>query len=237
MSSKREDEGARAGAAAGPRAATAGELKAQIEAEREGRPFLVHRDGAGEQRIAPIEEGASVVWIGRSPSADLKVEWDGEVSALHAQIEVVREECTLVDEGLSTNGSFVNGERVRGRRMLRDGDMIRVGQTTVLYRAPGAAGAESTVVSADALTAAGVSPAQRRVLVALCRPYKDNASFATPSTNQQIAEELYLSVDAVKTHLRALFEKFEVESLPQNRKRVALVERALQSGLIREQDL
>jgi DNA-binding CsgD family transcriptional regulator len=93
------------------------------------------------------------------------------------------------------------------------------------------------VTSADALTAAGVSAAQRRVLLALCRPFKDGAAFATPATNKQIAEELHLSVDAVKTHLRALFEKFEVTELPQNKKRAGLVERALQSGLVREQEL
>lgn len=222
---------------AGPRAASAAELKRQVEAERDGRPFLVYRDSEGEQLIVPVAPDASELWLGRSPSADIHLEWDGEVSALHAQLEVIRDDCTLVDEGLSRNGSFVNGERVRGRRLLRDGDIVRLGQTSVLYRAPGAEGMDSTVVSADALTAAGVSPAQRRVLVGLCRPYKDGAAFATPSTNQQIAEELFLSVDAVKTHMRALFERFGVEGLPQNRKRVALVERALQSGLIREQDL
>ena len=93
------------------------------------------------------------------------------------------------------------------------------------------------MLSSDALTAAGVSPAQRRVLVALCRPFKEGTSFATPATNQQIADELHLSVDAVKTHMRALFESFEVTELPQNQKRVALVERALQSGLISEREL
>jgi DNA-binding NarL/FixJ family response regulator len=82
-----------------------------------------------------------------------------------------------------------------------------------------------------------VSPAQKRVLVALCRPFKDGAAFATPATNQSIADELVLSVEAVKTHLRALFEKFGVSDLPQNQKRVALVERALQSGLVNERDL
>ena len=47
------------------------------------------------------------------------------------------------------------------------------------------------MIAADALTAAGVSPAQRRVLVALCRPFKEGAAFATPATNQQIAAELH----------------------------------------------
>jgi pSer/pThr/pTyr-binding forkhead associated (FHA) protein len=221
----------------GPKAVTAVELKAQIETERLGRPFVVYRNAAGEQAIVAIAPDATRLWIGRSPSADVHIEWDAEVSSLHAQVEVVRDECTLVDEGLSTNGSFVNGERIGGRRHLRDGDTIRVGQTLILFRNPASAGAESTALSGDALTAAGVSPGQKRVLISLCRPYKEGAAFATPATNQQIADELTLSVDAVKTHLRALFEKFGVESLPQNRKRVALVERALQTGLITERDL
>lgn len=225
------------GPAPGPRAATAQELKAQIDAERSGRPFLAYRDRDGEQRLAVLDPDVRRLWVGRSGSADLRFEWDEEVSALHAQIEVVRDECTLVDDGLSRNGSFVNEERVSGRRLLRDQDVLRFGSSQVLYRAAASTGAESTVVAGELAGAATVSPAQRRVLIALCRPFKDRQPFATPATNQQIAAELHLSVDAVKTHLRALFEKFEVGELPQNQKRVALVERALGSGLIGERDL
>jgi pSer/pThr/pTyr-binding forkhead associated (FHA) protein len=220
----------------GPRARSAPELKAQIEAERLGRPFLVYRDAEDEQGLLIVDEGLPSLWIGRSSSADLSLPGDPEISNLHAQLEFVGAECTLVDDGLSRNGSFVNGERVSGRRRLRDGDTLRFGQTGVIYRAPTESGSE-TVLSGDALTAAGVSPAQKRVLVALCRPFKDGSSFATPATNGQIGEELHLSIDAVKTHLRALFEKFGVEGLPQNQKRVALVERALQSGLVSEREL
>jgi pSer/pThr/pTyr-binding forkhead associated (FHA) protein len=223
--------------AEGPRAQTAPELKEQIEAERGGRPFLVYRNEAGEQQLQVVAEGTAEFWVGRAEQAAISFPWDPEVSSLHAQIDVVGDVCTVVDDGLSRNGSFVNGERVRGRKRLRDGDMLRFGATVVLYRAPGEPGAESTVVSSDALDAAGVSPAQRRVLVALCRPFKDTAAFATPPTNQEIGAELHLSVDAVKTHLRALFQKFGVEDLPQQQKRVALVQRALQSGLISERDL
>jgi hypothetical protein len=223
--------------AGGPHPVSAVELKSQIEAERTGRPFLAYRDADGERRLLTIEPGVAEVWVGRSPSADVQVSWDEEVSALHAQLEVVRDQLTLVDEGLSRNGSYVNGERVAGRRRLRDGDMLRFGKTMVLFRAPALAEGASTVVASDALSAAAVSPAQRRVLVALCRPFKDSAAFATPPTNQQLADELHLSVDAVKTHMRALFEKFDVQELPQNRKRVAVVERALQTGLITQREL
>jgi FHA domain-containing protein/regulatory LuxR family protein len=221
----------------GPRPVSAVELKAQIEAERAGRPFLAYRDEDGERHLLLIGPEVSELWIGRSPSADVQLTWDEEVSSLHAQVEVIRDECTLVDEGLSRNGSFVNNERVAGRRHLRDGDILRFGRTLTLFRAPGAAAAESTVVASDALAAAQVSPAQRRVLVALCRPFKDGAAFATPPTNQQLADELHLSVDAVKTHMRALFEKFGVQELPQNRKRLAVVERALQTGLVTQREL
>jgi len=217
---------------------SAPELKAQIEAEREGRPFLVFRDGSGEQAIVAIVPGGAEHWVGRGESADVRLEWDEEVSALHAQIEVVGDECTLVDDGLSRNGSFVNEERVHGRRHLRDGDALRFGRTAVLYRRPGGgAGGEETVVATETPAAATVSPAQRKVLVALCRPYKDGGNFATPATNQQIGAELHLSVDAVKTHMRALFEKLGVGDLPQNQKRVALVERALQNGIVKSREL
>ncbi len=215
---------------------SAPELKAQIEAEREGRPFLVFRDADGEQVILPIEANAEL-WVGRGGSADVRLEWDEEVSALHAQIEVVRGECTLVDDGLSRNGSFVNEERVHGRRHLRDGDSLRFGRTLVVYRRPGEDAPEATAIATETPAAATVSPAQRKVLLALCRPYKEGERFATPATNQQIGEELHLSVDAVKTHMRALFEKLEVGDIPQNRKRVALVERALQSGVVNRREL
>jgi DNA-binding CsgD family transcriptional regulator len=218
------------------RVVSAPELKAQIEAERAGRPFLVFRDGAGEQRLIQIEADAEL-WVGRGGSADVRLEWDDEVSALHAQIEVVRDECTLVDDGLSRNGSYVDEQRVHGRRHLRDGDTIRCGRTCLVYRRPGDSAPEATAIATDIPAGAPVSPAQRKVLLALCRPYKDGGSFATPATNQEIGVELHLSVDAVKTHMRALFEKLGVGDLPQNQKRVALVERALQSGAVTKRDL
>ncbi len=221
----------------GPKARTASELKAQQDADRAGSVFLVHRDGSGEQRILVLGDGDRPLWIGRRETVEVSIPWDAQVSGVHAQLEPGGGEWTLVDDGLSRNGSFVNGARVQGRRRLRDGDMLRFGRTVVLYRAPAEQGGQSTAMAGDMLTAASLSEAQRRVLIALCRPFKDSGAHATPATNQQIAGELFLSVQAVKGHLRVLFEKFGVEELPQNRKRAALVERSLQSGLISEREL
>jgi DNA-binding CsgD family transcriptional regulator len=82
-----------------------------------------------------------------------------------------------------------------------------------------------------------LSPAQRRVLVALCRPYAGGAAFARPATNQQIADELFLSIPAVKTHLRSLFERFGLGNLPQNEKRARLVQVALDCGAVTSAEL
>jgi len=222
-----------------PRQTSAPELKAQIEAERRGRPFLVFRDGEGEQRILIVEAGTAELWVGRGEAAGLRLDWDGEVSTLHAQLEVVGGECTLLDDGLSRNGSFVGEERVHGRRRLRDGETLRFGRTRVLYRRPGGGGGapEETAIASETPVGATISPGQRRVLIALCRPFKDGSAFATPPTNQAIAAELHLSVDAVKTHMRALFERLDLEDLPQNRKRVALAQKALQTGVVGPREL
>ena len=119
----------------GERPQTPAELKEQIEIERLGAPLLIYRDD-DVQRIAQIKEDRGALWIGRSPSADVSLPGDSEVSKLHAQVEHVGSDCTLVDDGLSRNGSFVNEERVSGRRMLRDGDVIRVGRTRIRFLNP-----------------------------------------------------------------------------------------------------
>ena len=148
------------------------------------------------------------------------------------------EESGLADDGLSRNGSYINGERVTSRRRLRDGDVIRVGSTPLVYHNPVSPRPDSTArASSLSLTVGQLSPVKRRVLIALARPFRERAGFATPASNQQIADELYLSVEAVKTHLRGLFDLFAVEKLPQNQKRAKLVERAFTAGVITERDL
>jgi hypothetical protein len=213
------------------------ELKARLDAERAGEPFLVFRDGEGRQHLFPLGEGVEQVSVGRRLSVDIVLDWDDQVSRLHARLERVDRDWTVVDDGLSRNGTFVNGERLQGRRRLADGDTLVFGTTTVTFRSPHAESQAGTVMAEESPATIHLSDAQRRVLVALCRPYKDGAAFSSPATNAEIAEELVLSVDAVKTHLRVLFQKFGVEDLPQNQKRTRLVERAFHSGVITAREL
>lgn len=222
-----------------PHASTPAELQERLRAEREGEPFLVFRDDQGRQRLEQLEGRAGRVTIGRNPSNDVALTWDEEVSRLHAEIEPLGGEWILTDEGLSRNGSFVNGERVDGRRRLRDGDVIRIGRTSLAFRVPEPADSRPTAAATGKTsppTPPRLTDTQRRIITALVRPYRDS-DFAAPATNGQIAEEVFLSVDAVKAHLRGLFQAFGVDALPQNQKRAALAMRALQEGIVNRRDL
>jgi DNA-binding MarR family transcriptional regulator len=219
-----------------PHSASPSELRERIDAERRGRPFLVFRDGDREQRIVDLEGAADRLSVGRAAGNGISLPWDTEVSRLHAELEAIAGEWTVSDDGLSRNGTWVNGQRISGRHRLRDGDVIRVGQTTLAYRRPEAEDSQPTQIAGERLTLGDLPPTQRQVLVALARPYKHD-EFAIPATNGDIAAELHLSVDAVKSHLRALFGRFGIEHLPQNQKRSRLVAEALQSGVLSIRDL
>lgn len=219
-----------------PHAASPAELRDRIEAERSGSPFLVLREEGGPQRIVELA-GRDRISVGRGTSNEVALPWDTEVSRLHAELECIADEWTVSDDGLSRNGTYVNGTRISGRQRLRDGDIVRVGRTLIAYRRPEAEDSSGpTAVAGRGVSLDDLPATQRQVLLALARPYKHN-EFATPATNQQIADEVHLSVDAVKSHLRTLFTRFGIEHLPQNQKRSRLVAEALQQGVIATRDL
>jgi FHA domain/Bacterial regulatory proteins, luxR family len=216
---------------------SASELKELLAAERLGKPFLVFRDQEHRLMLVPIGRDSRSRTVGRRQEADISIFWDSEVSGVHAELHGVAGEWTIVDDGLSRNGTFVNGRRVAGRQRLREGDRIRVGQTTLVYKMGGAPRTESTAAAGVRPRPRQLTDTQRRVLVALCRPYRDGDHFAPPATNQQIAAELFLSVEAVKMHLRTLFAKLDLSELPQNEKRARLAESAIELGLVTPRDL
>lgn len=176
--------------------------------------------------------------IGRRAANGVALGWDPEVSRVHATLERAGRDWLIADDGVSRNGTWVNGARITGRHMLRDGDVIRIGGTAIAFCVPtdGGSTSEVTLTARGGSPAPQLTPAQRRVLVALCRPFRD-APYAAPASNQAIADELVVTVDAVKGTLSALFAAFGVEDLPQNAKRAALATAALRSGVVARRDL
>jgi hypothetical protein len=216
-------------------AQTAADLKALIAAERLGEPFLHARACDGKQQIFPLPDGTWRATVGRQDDCDVTLDWDQKVSRVHALLERVSGQWTFVDDGLSRNGSYVQGSRLIGRHTLKDGDRLCVGDTVLIYHDPTARDVESTARETSQPQAIPLSPTQRKILISLCRPVSDSVS-ATPATNPQIADEVFLTVDAVKAHLRVLFERFGLEELPQNEKRTRLASLVLASGVLSLRD-
>jgi hypothetical protein len=216
-------------------AEAAAEFQAIIAFERTAAPFVYWRDDRGRQLLLALKGDRWRITIGRSVDCDIALTWDAKVSRSHALLERVAGNWTLVDDGLSRNGTYYNGSRIIGRQRLADGDHVDLGRSRVFYRDPMRSDSASTAATDTGAMSPALSPTQRKVLIALCRPLNDSSA-ATPATNRQIASEVYLTVDAVKFHLRGLCDRFGLSQLPQNQKRARLAHAALAAGLLAPRD-
>lgn len=125
----------------------------------------------------------SVITIGRHPLNDLRFhpENDPDASSRHAEIRVLGNKATLRDLE-STNGTFVNGQRVPGERALFDGDLIAFGKDgpQVEFHALPNADAAAPVAEPDTTRIATPDAGQKSVPSAPAAPRRD--------TNVRIAE-------------------------------------------------
>ena len=172
---------------------------------------------------------AERVTVGTLESNDLVVDGDG-VSRVHAVLERFGDAWCVRDLG-SRNGTFVNGGRVIGERALHSGDEIVLGRLRLLFHSPARGNETAAVAQAPSLT-----PRERDVLVALCRPLLTGDAFTEPASIRAIAAELVVSEAAVKQHLSRLYVKFDVETQG-GRKRVLLANAAVARGAVKLGDL
>jgi pSer/pThr/pTyr-binding forkhead associated (FHA) protein len=75
-----------------------------------------------------FEAGPVPLTIGRTGDNGVVLARDDFASARHARVEAQRDGLWVIDLG-STNGTFVNGRRIDGRARLRQGDVVKVGDT------------------------------------------------------------------------------------------------------------
>lgn len=69
--------------------------------------------------------------IGRSPECDIFIE-DDKISRKHCIIEAFARDLVFISDLASTNGTHINGMRVRSTK-LKDKDRIQIGGTTLLF--------------------------------------------------------------------------------------------------------
>jgi DNA-binding CsgD family transcriptional regulator len=165
--------------------------------------------------------------VGKADENDIALADDPMASHLHAIVERFPAGWCVTDLG-SSNGTWVNGERIWSSRRLRHGDEIRLGQTRLIFRDLVSAGGTDTEaeVAPPSLTAR-----ERDVLAALCRPLLDRDIFTEPASTRAIADALVITPAAVKQHLGNLYDKFGIPSSDANR-RARLANEALRRGAI-----
>lgn len=140
--------------------------------------------------------GADGVTLGRDEVNDVSLRHDLRVSRSHAQIVNRDGQWVLTDLG-SKNGTFVNTRRVE-RRPLRDGDQIQIGTSTWHFHS--AEDPYATEAATDTDTHAPQLNLTNRELDVL-RLVSDGM------TDKQIAEDLQISVNTVRSHLDRIGEK------------------------------
>jgi pSer/pThr/pTyr-binding forkhead associated (FHA) protein len=212
----------------------AADLKARIEAERTGQAFVYYKDADTRQQILLLDPDADRISIGRRGDQDIVLHWDKQVSRAHALLERLGGDWTLIDE-LSQNGSYVNGDRVNKRTRLAHKDVMCFGATRITFQDRTSAEQIDSTARASEETWAPMTPRDRDVLRALCRPLIDDSS-ALPASNEDIAAEVALSVDSVKSRLRAQYERYGLVDLRQGEKRTRLARLLLSNGTFKPHD-
>jgi len=92
-------------------------------------PDLVATLTADDGTMHPLLEETSTV--GRTPANAIALR-DVSVSAKHAQVVRTAEGFVIEDVG-SRNGTFVNSEKLTGKRLLVDGDLVRLGKIILTF--------------------------------------------------------------------------------------------------------
>ena len=181
--------------------------------------------GAHSWRFS-LEEGRRIA-IGKATENDVALEHDPTASHLHAVLERFPAGWCVTDLG-SSNGTWVNGERIWSTHRLRHGDEVRIGQTRIMFRDP--------LNVPDAATEVEEAPPaltvrERDVLQALCLPLLDRDMFTEPASTRAIAEQLVITQAAVKQHLANLYEKFKIPG-DESYRRSRLANEALRRGAV-----
>jgi DNA-binding CsgD family transcriptional regulator len=138
---------------------------------------------------------------------------DLKVSRTHAELQLRDGQWILIDLG-SSNGSKVNKRRIE-QHPLRDGDLIQLGRTTIVY----VGGDDPNATEADTVTRAklpDLSGRERQVLTLIARGL----------TDREIGDELFISASTVRSHLDRIGEKTGL------RRRAELTRLAVELGMV-----
>jgi len=147
---------------------------------------LKMRSGPNPGMTFPLEQ--EEVLLGRDLANDIAI-GDPEVSRRHARFFMQDENLYVEDLG-STNGTFLNGERISSPKQLRIGDVITLGENIVLVFEETSFDPDATMVSPQAPQSeytppAAPPPQYQEVEQPQYQPVPEPSSVEKPSPRQK----------------------------------------------------
>jgi DNA-binding CsgD family transcriptional regulator len=182
---------------------------------------MAHFEGysAAGRKVFPLD--GDRMGMGRGADAGVRLEGDGAISRLHAEMQQLDGGWLIRDLG-SRNGTFVNAVRITDPIALRPGDEVKIGSWRLVF-CDETADSEGTLLDSnssgalpEAAPAVDLSDREREVLALLARG----------DTDDQIARALFISVATVRSHLDRIRDKTGC------RRRPELTRFAVEQGIV-----
>lgn len=153
--------------------------------ESRGNGRLTIRQGPVPGKVHEMVK--DVITLGRDVSNDIVIN-DAEVSRNHARL-TAQSGSYLMEDLASTNGTFVNGQRLIGPKLLNAGDVVGLGETVVLEFGIIAADAGATVIAAAPM--APRVPDQATAPPRMPEPEPEPVYTPDPEPPQTMAQPIY----------------------------------------------
>jgi sigma-B regulation protein RsbU (phosphoserine phosphatase) len=180
-------------------------------------PEIEVQSTSGPRRRVPMTDGRMIIGRGEESHVFLP---DYRLSRRHAEVEQRIDGFYIVDLG-STNGTFLNGQRVVGERRLSDGDLISLGDSRLVF---------SSGASDDTVEGGALDGAQAYRIKDLHARITDRSGNASDPGRQSRVFQLLSKASAALLGRKTLPEVFEqvldviFEAIPVQRSAIVILE-------------
>lgn len=186
------------------------ELDLENEVRAEGRPYVRYRDGVLFRAVS-LSPTASPIDIGRLDACPVRVQSDPLVSRVHARLVYGAGWWSIEDAG-SHNGTFIGDRPIPGETILKDGARFRVGETVLSLHLPESGPAQTAPEEHAEPRLLDPDPTQRKVLVAVARPWLAGHDLPVTPTDADLSRSLECDVTSIAEALTELYEQAGLSS-------------------------
>jgi hypothetical protein len=188
-----------------PTARDTHEIELEDGVRAEGRPYVRYRDGVSFRAFS-LSPSASPVDIGRTDACPVRIQSDPLVSRRHAQL-VFGAGWWSIEDAESHNGTFIGDKPLLGETLLKDGACFRVGDTLLSVHLPASGPDRTAPEEHSEPRLLDPTPVQRRILVALARPWLAGHELPVAPSDADLAHTLDCDVESITSAVADLCEQ------------------------------